>query len=586
MNDLAGNTLFECCRHVDTPISLGVWLRYKYAHDELARATINPRLYNDAETFFKDYACVNLLRKYEGLETGIDTRSVALQAFDKAEEQCLRMNRELWSFTHTGHVGQVEPRIILKVQKLIAKVWGNPTFNEMFRHCGWGPGATATLKGARATTEGKMSELPMSVTPTALPYLRQVMKDDLSWCGHLLKCPVEGPVCLMPMCYDQTDHSRLLTVPKDAKTDRVIAAEPTGNIFLQKGVGGYLRRRLRRYGINLEDQTRNQALAATAGELKLATLDLSAASDTISIGLCKALLPPSMFKVLDDLRSPAFALDGKIVRFHKISSMGNGFTFELETLLFWAAAKAVQEFEECSGPIGVYGDDIIVPQPIVREVISVLQGFGFSINESKSFVDGRFFESCGGHYFDGVDVTPYYQKHDMDNDLEICRFHNRIFGLAYRRPYLNAEKCFGKVHSRMFSQLPDRLKKFQAPEWVEGDGFFHVLHFNGRFSANRGYLIHYMAAERAREVLADGGLYAYAMRKRSVTEWVLREGFPSLLGSISVHSHPDDDLTELRAGLIGQLDELSDVWSRGYVSIRPKGPVKTYKHSKRWVPLF
>jgi hypothetical protein len=266
--------------------------------------------------------------------------------------------------------------------------------------------------------------------------------------------------------------------------------------------------------------------------------------------------------------------------------MGNGFTFELETLIFWAAAKAVQEVRGCQGPLGVYGDDIIVPQLIVQEVISTLEEFGFTINKEKSFVDGRFFESCGGHYFDGVDVTPYYQKHLVDHDLEICRFHNRIFGLAYRRPFLNTEMCFGKVHSRLFSRLPVRLKKFQAPGWVEGDGFFHVLHFDGRFSANRGYLIHFMAANRADEVLVDGGLYAYAMRKRSVTEWVLREGFPNLLSSISVHSRPDDDLTELRIGLINQLGELSDVWSRGYVAIRPRGPVKTYKHSKRWVPLF
>jgi len=581
----AAQALFGVCKHVDTPKSLGIWLRYELAQDELARVSIDPGSYDDAATFFKDYACVNLLRKYEGLDTGIDTELVALQAFDKAEEQCRVVNGHLSKFASTGRIDRVEHKILLRAQQLIADVWGDPSFDEMFRHCGWGPGSTATLRGARSTTESKMSELPLSATPSALPYLKQVLKTDLLWLGHLLKCQVDGPACLMPQCFSQIDFSRLLTVPKDAKTDRVIAAEPTGNIFLQKGIGGYLRRRLRRYGVNLDDQTRNQVLAETAQTSKLATLDLSAASDTVSIGLCRALLPPDMFKILDDLRTPSFCWSKQFFRFHKFSSMGNGFTFELESLIFWAICKSVQQVRACQGPIGVYGDDLIVPQPIVQEVITVLEACGFKINREKSFVDGRFFESCGRHYFDGVDVTPYYQKHIVDNDLEISRFFNRIFGLAYCRPFLDAEKCFGKVHSRLFSSLPRRLKKFQAPPWVLGDGFFHVQHFYGRFSPNRGYQINYMAVTPPAKSIADGGLYAYAMRKHNTTSWKLRDGLPFVPAPLDVY-HDPDTFIEHRAGYLNQLTRLSDFWTRGYVTHRPQGRIVTYKHSKRWVPLF
>lgn len=570
MNDIVGKALLGLCSSVDTPISLGVWLRYKHAQSELANISIDPRAYNGAEDFFKDYACVNLLRKYEGLDTGIDTREVALLAFDKAEEQCRIMNDTLRSYATTGQIAQVAPDILLRVQQHIAKVWGDPSFDEVFHHCSWGPGATATLSGPHATTEDKMSELPMSITPSALPYLRQVQKNDLTWCGHLLRCQVDGPVCLMPSFYNQIDYSRLLTVPKDAKTDRTIAAEPTGNIFLQLGVGNYLKARLRRYGIDLSDQTKNQHLASIANVIGLATLDLSQASDTISIGLCRVLLPPSMFKVLDDLRAPAYKLNGTVTRFHKLSSMGNGFTFQLETLIFWAVAKAVQEVRDIKAPIGVYGDDIITSQLIAQDVISVLESFGFKINVKKSYVDGRFFESCGKHYFDNVDVTPFYQKHIVDNDLEICRFINRVFGLSYDRPYLGVEKCFGKVHSRLFSQLPERLKKFQAPRWVEGDGFFRVLHFHGRLSLSRGYRIVYMSATKAKERVADGGLYAYAMRKHSASV-----GVPLLYSGFQ----PDILAREI-SGVT-----LPDFASEGKVTIRPRGRVVTYRRSIRWVTL-
>lgn len=565
MNEaLVGEALYGLCSKVDTPISLGVWLRFKHAQNELAMAKISPRTYNDAETFFKDYACVNFLRKYEGLDTGIDTRVVALQAFDKAEEQCRIVNDTLRSYATTGRVDRVELSILLRAQQLIARVWGDPSFDVLFRHCGWGPGATATLTGESATTEDKMSESPMSITPSALPYLRQVQKSDLLWLGHLLKCQVDGQACLMPSYFNQIDWSRLLTVPKDAKTDRTIAAEPTGNIFLQKGVGGYLRQQLRRYGINLDDQTRNQQLANISATAKLATLDLSQASDTVSIGLCRALLPPSMFKVLDDLRTPAYKLNGTVKRFHKFSSMGNGFTFELETVIFWALAKAVQECRSSKGPIGVYGDDIIVPQQIAGDVILVLESFGFKINEEKSFVDGRFFESCGKHYFDTVDVTPIYQKRLVDNDLELCRLYNRVFDLSYGRPYLDAERTFGKVHSRLYSRLPDRLKKFSAPAWVEGDGFFRVLHFAGRWSLSRGYRIQYMAATKPKERVADGGLYAYAMRKHSTFL-------------------PPSLFTRNEGNLVAE--RLSDFATEGKVTIRPRDRIVTYKRAIRWVSL-
>jgi hypothetical protein len=88
--------------------------------------------------------------------------------------------------------------------------------------------------------------------------------------------------------------------------------------------------------------------------------------------------------------------------------MGNGFTFELESLLFYAIAKATAYFTGTSGTISVYGDDIIIPSQMYHDLTFVLKILGFSVNPDKSFSEGPFRESCGGHFYNGTRVTPFY----------------------------------------------------------------------------------------------------------------------------------------------------------------------------------
>lgn len=134
----------------------------------------------------------------------------------------------------------------------------------------------------------------------------------------------------------------MFTVPKNTDEDRCCCKEPDLNMYLQKGVGDYIRRRLRHHGVDLNDQNRNQSLARKGSEDgSLATLDLSRASDSISTELVFQALPALWFSVLDDLRCHStILLDYTVHKNQMFSSMGNGFTFELESLLFYAIAKA------------------------------------------------------------------------------------------------------------------------------------------------------------------------------------------------------------------------------------------------------
>jgi len=123
--------------------------------------------------------------------------------------------------------------------------------------------------------------------------------------------------------------------------------------------------------------------------------------------------------------------DDSWIPVEKISSMGNGFTFELETLIFWALTKSVCEVnEETSARVIVYGDDILCPSKVMPQLLEVFDFCGFSINTEKTHYQTPFRESCGKHYFMGEDVSPIYQK-ELPNDLgEAYRLANRVRRLA------------------------------------------------------------------------------------------------------------------------------------------------------------
>lgn len=198
-------------------------------------------------------------------------------------------------------------------------------------------------------------------------------------------------------------------------------------MFLQKGVGNYIRRRLRVHGINLNDQSINRRLAHRASvEDNLATIDLSAASDSVTCAAVQALLPTEWFLYLNDIRSRSVSVDGTFVQTYMFSSMGNGFTFELESLIFWALCKATFYLTGVRGIVSVYGDDLIVPCEGYDDLTYVLSVFGFTVNPDKSFHSGPFRESCGGHYHLGNDVTPFYLRRPPERLTDLIRVANQL----------------------------------------------------------------------------------------------------------------------------------------------------------------
>jgi len=419
------------CIHIDSPISLGAYLRFKYAQLELAKMSIDPLWYCDVSSFKDDYMIVSFLSKWTGLKTGLDLKQEALQKFKTSEDHCLRTNARLRKARYSGHSPELAS-IFYSAQRKISRLLGPCSIFKIESHFGWGPGATFEFPRKQAQLDRKVAELPITVTREALPLMRNAIENDLHWSYVVLGQFPSGSYSLLSHNFQVVDGCRITTVPKNAKTDRVIAIEPRGNMFLQKGCGGYFRSRLKTVGIDLDDQTLNQQAARRAYTERLATLDMKAASDTVATELVYELFPVDWAILLDTLRSKKAKLSEGWIKLNKFSSMGNGFTFEVESLIFWALTEAAQEFKEIKGRVFIYGDDIICDQMAAECVISTLIEAGFEVNDDKSYTSGRFFESCGEHFFDGENVTPAYHKEIVNDDVSLFRLANRVSRLAFR----------------------------------------------------------------------------------------------------------------------------------------------------------
>lgn len=437
---------------LDTPRSLGVHLRVKYGcWDELATMRCEPLEYLTAWSYRTDAIAVGLLRKLKDLPTSIDKEAVAIENFWASERLNAKTNSRLSKFLNQGPYGLEDLRvlpIIGEIRKKIARVLGTLPDDLRIR---FGKGATFVDRGQLTTVADKMTSNP-TFTPSAL--CMKILWDRSAWARA---------------CYERRRKietvrgNRFTTVDKDAEKDRGICIEPSVNIAFQLALGKLIRARLLvGAGLHLQSLQHRHRRVACEGSLKgdIATIDLSNASDTISKSLVKLLLPSDWWDVLSTVRSPLTLIGGKWVFLEKFSSMGNGYTFELETLVFWAISSVMSG----NRPISVYGDDIIVPSDAAESVLTALRFFGLEPNARKTFVTGPFRESCGGDYFMGVDVRPYFLKETPNEPHEWIALANGLYRLG------RESDCWGTFDLRLrrawfcvLDAIPSNIRRCRGP---------------------------------------------------------------------------------------------------------------------------
>lgn len=347
----------------------------------------------DALELIRERQIASLFKKNSGFADEVRCSEAARESFLLAEDICRQTNIRLEEDYINGTTPVEFSGFIRKMQVDLERLLGDtPDVAALCRYIEITNGATEDRSRKRALPFLKITG-KIRCPSKAVPLLAGILTD------YGVSQPEYFPV----------ESNRVVFVPKNWKTHRTIAAEPTHSLPLQLAVGTVITRALRRWKVDLRDQQKNQDLARRGSvDGSYATIDLSMASDTLALNAVHLLLPIRWAELLVSLRSSFGRLPwGGSLRYEKFSSMGNGYTFPLESAIFAAAVRSIGVKD-----YAVYGDDIIVPTDSAETLIGLLQYLGFTVNIEKSYIsrDSRFRESCGGDFYRGRLITPFYLR--------------------------------------------------------------------------------------------------------------------------------------------------------------------------------
>jgi hypothetical protein len=236
--------------------------------------------------------------------------------------------------------------------------------------------------------------------------------------------------------------NRFSTVPKNNEKDRPICIEPLANILTQRRVGSGFRRCLKQLGVDLNASWKSHQ--SMISDRKFATIDLKNASDRIILELVEYLLPSKVYAYIAQTRSAmTLGPDDNYYCIRKVSSMGNGFTFELMSLILYALCRSykpnlcnfgLSKRSEGDDSVAVYGDDIIVPNCIAESVVSNIEAVGFVVNRSKTHINDDYRESCGAHYLDDWGYVESYDFRYPVHVGDVITIANKLSRLSMIYP--------------------------------------------------------------------------------------------------------------------------------------------------------
>nr|URG15277.1 MAG: RNA dependent RNA polymerase [Leviviridae sp.] len=225
------------------------------------------------------------------------------------------------------------------------------------------------------------------------------------------------------------DVLKMVNVPKSWNKLRGITPLTLIGLFYSYGYGSMVSARLKTEGLDIAKlQYIHQMMARIYSKTrKGATVDLTNASNSIISELLNCVLPRPWYVALRETFVRNLEIDGRITYTVSVLPMGNGATFPVETLVFYCLIKAVGNLLDVKGFYSVYGDDLIYPSRIHAYVARVFGLLGLGINVDKTFVSSHFRESCGGDFYHGIDVRPFFMP-----DALRCNSRTRYLAYLYK----------------------------------------------------------------------------------------------------------------------------------------------------------
>lgn len=332
-----------------------------------------------------------------------------LRSLDLTNQECLAY----LDFERSMAEWRYEGRLLRVAQRAARDMFGDLNFADYPFRPHHGNGATAEVSRQNADVWHKNRQF--KVDSEVITYLKYRIP-EADW-HDWFYVPYKG----------LSRRSTLVCVPKSMTKNRTISKEPTTLQYLQQDLfqcfDDYFAEHLSDR-INLHDQERSRTLAKVgSSDGSYATIDLSAASDSVTVQLIEALFGglPCLYPLLATRSTDVHVLsndgsiDETIVGMQKFAPMGSAVCFPVECCVF--ALMCEVAVRETTGRRSrkydyvVYGDDIVIRSTYAKAVIKVLEYFHFTVNTDKSFINdveglSYFREACGVECLDGEDVTP------------------------------------------------------------------------------------------------------------------------------------------------------------------------------------
>lgn len=454
----------------------------------------NPMMY-----YRTHYQFANFLKRYPFKDPSVDRKVAAYTKFQQGERRCRRVNAVI-----DGLRAGREPkngrrlRDLEAVKREFQDLIGPFRADYLGEFCRHGPGSGVGVSGNNTSLMEKLRQT-VTCTPSCLPYLASalashdhfrtaILGSEEPREGYVSACPtwvagITWPELLRQELVNKCQwvhYNNIAFAPKNALTDRTIGMEPTGNMLVQLAVGEYLQLRLLSAGVSLQvGQTVNQ-MRARQGSLAFGnpdvTLDIKNASGTFSRALAAYLMDDSpWYSFLDAIRSKKWQLKSGLPgqeepieeTYECFVSMGNGYCFPLESLVFLACVRAAERRNGSPFTGIVYGDDIICKQSDALTLIEILSSCGFQTNRDKSFVTGSFRESCGADYYEGTNVRPLF----LSNRNVSVPVADNIATWYWLYPYINDTRRRGlnTLRSALLQLVPEE-RRFYRPSHLRAQG--------------------------------------------------------------------------------------------------------------------
>lgn len=383
---------------------------------------IDPTVGFDFPSYMKESNCIvpdwvynelffsNILRKNPIVRSDADPEGAAWDEFWRCEYQCRKINT-IWDRLTTDTRMK---KFFLLLEENLRRVLGDvPALPEVGRITS---GATTNRRRGNSPLD-RFTEC--EITPELFTFL-EGSDHPKPWISTK---PRRG--------------STAMVVPKTWKVGRLVCTEPAANAYEQGRIGLAIYKRLKLFGIDIQHAQEMHRFLAEYASIwdEYSTLDSTSASALIAKAFID-ILPPVWASWINATRSHyvnvPFSPEKPFEHYHSVeqlATMGNGFCFELETVLFFCIIHAANgmKVKRKGHDVYVFGDDCIFPTYMYDKTVRFFRAVGFMPNESKSFKSGFFKESCGADFLYGQSVRPVFIKNETAHPFELTVAANQVY---------------------------------------------------------------------------------------------------------------------------------------------------------------